>query len=350
MEHFSDTLIAAVDDTNADFKNLAAEFLNGNGDCGFNNRVVVAANDFDVLVIEFLAGEGKVGGAQRRFHHAAGASEDRAGARIDLKRMCFAVTLAGLRHKERVDALATEKFGKVARRERGVNILEGRRVSRDFLVLNEPTPGGIHFGTGSLEDLGRAGRHRNKVDLAGIALENVLGCPRLRERTTHLQRGFRGGKVGEHVGRISFGVLHPARAARCEMRERVFTLLVDFRPTFAEYPVLHLLHEFGAFFDNRLVRGAVAVVRDAAEGFQSVDHLLGREFTGFPTEFFADRYAHGRRRLGNHDAVLSVKDAFDFINEAHLLNGIERAGHKALAAIKARIVNDLVFGAETTFP
>lgn len=129
VEHFSDTLIASIDDTNADFKNLAAEFLNGNGDCGFNNRVVVAANDFDVLVIEFLAGEGKVGGAQRRFHHAAGASEDRAGARIDLKRMCFAVTLAGLRHKKRVDALATEKFGKVARRERGVNILEGRRVA-----------------------------------------------------------------------------------------------------------------------------------------------------------------------------------------------------------------------------
>ena len=164
--------------------------LSDNGDCGFNNRVVVAANDLNVLVIEFLASEGKVGGAQRRFHHAAGAAEDRASARIDLKRMCFAVALAGLRHKERVDALATEKFGKVARRERGVNILEGRRVSRDFLVLNEPTPGGIHFGTGSLEDLGRAGRHRNKVDLAGIALENVLGCPRLRERATICRGDF----------------------------------------------------------------------------------------------------------------------------------------------------------------
>ena len=45
--------------------------------------------------------------------------------------------------------------------------------------------------------------------------------------------------------------------------------------------------------------------------------------------------------------ILRVKNAFDLVDEAHLFDGVERAGDEALAAIDARVVDNLVLGAET---
>ena len=131
------------------------------------------------------------------------------------------------------------------------------------------------------------------------------------------------------------------------MRERVLALFINFRAAFAEDPVLDLLDEFRAFFNDRLVGRRVAVVGDEASSFKRVDELFGREFTRFAAEFFTDRDADSRRGLSDDNAVLRVKDAFDLVDEAHLFDGVERAGDEALAAVNARVVNDLVLGAET---
>lgn len=57
MEDFLETLVGAVDNADADVDGLAALGLDGNGDRGFNDGVVVAADDFDVGVLELFAGE-----------------------------------------------------------------------------------------------------------------------------------------------------------------------------------------------------------------------------------------------------------------------------------------------------
>ena len=343
VENFLEALIRTVDDTDADFEGLAAECLDGHGDGRFDDGVVVAADNRDVAVLEVFAGKSEVGRTQSSFHHAARAAEDRAGARIHFERTAF----AGLRFEQGIDALAAHEFGDVAGRERGVDVLEGGRVLRDVLVGDEVTPGRVHFRTRSFEDLGRAGRDGDEIDLTGIALEDVLRSPGLGERTAHLERGLRRGEVRKHVGVIRFGVLHPGRAAGREVRERVLALFVDFRTTFAEDPILDLLNEFRAFFDDGLVGRAVAVVDHEAELFKRVDHLFGRERTGLAAEFFAERNANGGRGLGHDHAVLVGEDVFDFVDEAHLLDRVERAGDQALTAVEARVFNDFVLGAET---
>ena len=72
------------------------------------------------------------------------------------------------------------------------------------------------------------------------------------------------------------------------MRERVLTLFINLRTTFAENPILDLLDEFRAFFNDRLVSSRVAVIGDETGCFKRVDELFGGEFTRFAAEFFAD--------------------------------------------------------------
>lgn len=343
VEDLLETLIGAIDDTDTHVEGLSAECLDGHRDRSLDNGVIVAADDFDVGVLELFTGKGEVGRTKRRFHHAAGNTKDRAGTRIDLKRTAF----ARLGHFERVDAFASHQFGNVACRERGVDVLEGGRVLRKLFVGNKITPSRVHFGAASFENFGRTRRYRHKVDLAGIALEDVLGGPRLRERTAHLQRRLGRREVRKHVGMVRFGVFHPCRAATGKVRERMLALFVDLRATFAEDPILDLLDEFCAFFNDRLVGRAIAVVDDEAELFKGVDHLFGREFASLATEFFAKRNTDGGRGVCDADTVLRIEDAFNFIHKAHLLDGVKRAGNETLAAVNARVVDDFVFGTET---
>ena len=90
MEDFLQTLVGTVHDADMHVVGLAAERLDGHRDRRFNDGVVVAADDFNVGLVEFLAGEREVGGAERRFHNAAGAAENRAGTGINLERSTFA--------------------------------------------------------------------------------------------------------------------------------------------------------------------------------------------------------------------------------------------------------------------
>ena len=130
------------------------------------------------------------------------------------------------------------------------------------------------------------------------------------------------------------------------MRERMLCHFIDFRTALAENPILNFLDEFRTFFNDRLVSRAVAVIHDKTHFFESVDELFGRKFAGFSAEFFTDRHANRRRRMRNDDSFGVVEHALDFVDEAHLFDGAERAGDKALTAVEAGVVNDFMLGAE----
>ena len=50
--------------------------------------------------------------------------------------------------------------------------------------------------------------------------------------------------------------------------------------------------------------------------------------------------------MRNDDSFGVVEHALDFVDEAHLFDGAERAGDKALTAVEAGVVNDFMLGAE----
>ena len=345
MEDFLETLVGAVDNADADVDGLAALGLDGNGDRGFNDGVVVAADDFDVGVLELFAGEDEVGRTQGSFHNAAGNAEDRAGAGVDFERAAFALLV----HLERVDALATEEFGEITSRKAGVDVLIGRSVGRDHALFLGPVPALVHFRTSGFEDLGRARRDGDEEDLARVALPEELGTPGLGKGAAHLERGLGGGDVRDQVGMVRFHVLDPSRAAGREVRERMFGHFVHFFAAFAEEPVAGLLDEFRTFFKDRLVSRAVAVVDLEADGFEGVGKLFRGEFAGLAAEFFADGDADGGRRMGDAEAGLVGENLFDLVDKAHLFDGVERAGDQALAAVKAGVFDDVVLGTEAAF-
>ena len=186
VENFFQPLISAVDNADADIKLLTTERFDRHRDRGFNDGVVIATDDFNVGVLKFFTRKCEISRTKCGFHHAARATKDCAGTCVNFKRLA----LTGLRFKQRIDTFAAHQFSHVASCERRVNVLEGGSFLRNVLVGDEITPCRIHFRTCSFKDLGRAWRDGNKVNLAGVALENVLGSPGLGERTTHLQRGL----------------------------------------------------------------------------------------------------------------------------------------------------------------
>ena len=68
---------------------------------------------------------------------------------------------------------------------------------------------------------------------------------------------------------------------------------------------------------------------------------------GFAAEFFTERNADGGRRMRHDDLFLLIEDVFDLVDEAHLFDGVERAGDQALTAVEARVFGDFMLGAET---
>lgn len=51
--------------------------------------------------------------------------------------------------------------------------------------------------------------------------------------------------------------------------------------------------------------------------------------------------------MRHDDLFLLIEDVFDLVDEAHLFDGVERAGDQALTAVEARVFGDFMLGAET---
>ena len=130
------------------------------------------------------------------------------------------------------------------------------------------------------------------------------------------------------------------------MRQRMVRGTLQFRAALAEHPILHLAHEFRAFFHDRLVSRAVDVVGLEARLFKGVEELIGGEGTGFRAEFFGDGHADGGRGMCHHNEVGVGEHLFDFVDEAHLFDRIEGAAHQALAAGEALLIVNLVLGTD----
>ena len=130
------------------------------------------------------------------------------------------------------------------------------------------------------------------------------------------------------------------------MRQRMVRGAFQFGAALAEHPVLDLLHELRAFFHDGLVGGVVHVVGTEAELFKRIEELVRGEGAGFGAEFFGDGNADSRRGMRHNNERRIGEHLFHFVHEAHLFDGIERAGNEALTAGKALLVIDLVLGTD----
>ena len=171
-----------VDNTDADFKDLAAEFLNGHRNRGFDDRIGMTANDLDVRILKFFAREHEVGRTQSGFHHTTRSTEDRAGTGVDFHRGTF----TRLGHFKRVDTLTTEDFSNFASRHDSINVLERRRVGRNLAGFNQVLPSRVHFRTSGFENLGGTRRYSHDIDVTRVFVPDVFSSPSLGDRATHL--------------------------------------------------------------------------------------------------------------------------------------------------------------------
>ena len=205
--------------------------------------------------------------AQHGLGHAAACAKNDPGAGLEPQR-----------HVERL------RF-KISKPKASLLNHPGKLLCREHVIDLGPAVGGKLRQLG-LELLRRAGHDRHHDQVVGRHAQ-PLGQNPLGQRAKHLLRRPAARQVVEQVGAKLLGKLHPARAARSELRQALAAGLA--------------IDKLVGLLDHGQIGGETGVVHGLeAQGLQGGDDPPDLDVSGRQPESLAQGNANGRRDLRHH--------------------------------------------------
>ena len=241
--------------------------------------------------------------AHGRLRNAARRAEDAARARAFTKNRIVVRVVEALE----VDAFFLQQARELARRQHVIDILHV--VMAELLAER-------------LALLRRARHDRDRDDILRIE-PFLFRIIRFDRRAHHGSWRFAGREVLHEVRIEQLAKAHPARAARCEMRQHVLLLRQ------AHERLARLLH------DRHVRRHAGVEDGIEAERPERRDLLAADDRARRHAELLAKRDLRRRCRLHNDELAVIVERRLDLVHGRTLVNRARRAPHRALAAADA---------------